>query len=467
MQVENNDDRITFSLIGAVLATALMSFCGVASETAMNVVFPSLMEEFSIGTGTVQWLTTGYLLMLALVIPLSSFLKRRFTTRTLFLAAIGLFITGTLCCCFAPHFSLLLCGRLLQGAGTGVALPLMYNIILAQAPRNRLGLMMGLAAMISSLAPALGPVMGGVMSNAFGWRSIFLLLMPILAVSALLGTACIRPFGGTERTRFDVAGYILLAIAFTAFIFATERVSEYGWTSPVVLVLVATAAGLLALFTYRSLGADDALVDLRVFRHATFRLALIYLLLLQFGVLATSFLLPNVAQLALGENALVAGFLMLPATLVGAVVSPISGRLLDRLGAAGPILTGGLCIVAAFVLFALFSRHLSVGTIIALTILCFLGLGLSLGNTLTLGLASLPGTESADGNAVINTLQQLAGAVGTSMSAVLVANAQAATDDLVQGTLDGAQHTFVLLAALALIALSSISLALKRPQKKG
>lgn len=138
-------DRISPSLVAAIVATGLMSFSGVVSETAMNVTFPTLMRELGIGTSTVQWLTTGYLLALALVVPLSSFLKRRHTLKALFLVANLLFLGATVLCALAPHFSVLLAGRLIQGAATGIALPLMFNIILGQAPASRLGLLMGVA----------------------------------------------------------------------------------------------------------------------------------------------------------------------------------------------------------------------------------------------------------------------------------------------------------------------------------
>jgi len=166
-------EKIRPQLVAAIVATGLMSFAGVVSETAMNVTFPTLMRAFAIDTAAVQWLTTGYLLALALVVPLSSFLKRRFPLKALFLCANLLFLAATLLCALAPHFALLLGGRLLQGAATGIALPLMFNIILTQAPPSKLGLLMGIGSLITAMAPAVGPVLGGVIVDAYGWRVIF------------------------------------------------------------------------------------------------------------------------------------------------------------------------------------------------------------------------------------------------------------------------------------------------------
>lgn len=140
-------------LLLSIIAAGIMSFSGVVVETAMNVTFPTLMHEFNIGTSLVQWITTGYLLVLALIIPTSAYLKRRFSTRSLFTAAISSFLAGTLLAAWSPYFNVLLIGRLLQGIGTGIALPMMFNIILEQVPGERLGFMIGIASLITAMAP--------------------------------------------------------------------------------------------------------------------------------------------------------------------------------------------------------------------------------------------------------------------------------------------------------------------------
>lgn len=173
----NEDKKIDLKLILSIVATGIMSFSGVVVETAMNVTFPSLMEEFQIGTSSVQWITTGYLLVLAVIIPTSSYLKKRFRMKSLFMTAIILFIIGTVLAAVTPVFSLLLLGRLIQGVGTGIALPLMFNITMEQVPEEKLGVMMGTASLITAMAPAVGPSLGGFIVNHFGWRMVFIALL--------------------------------------------------------------------------------------------------------------------------------------------------------------------------------------------------------------------------------------------------------------------------------------------------
>ena len=170
--------RLDARLIIAVVATGLMSFTGICVETAMNVVFPTLMREFNIPTSTVQWVTTIYLLVLAIIIPASSWLKKRFMTRTLFGASLALFIAGTLLGLWSPNFAVLMLGRVLQGAGTGITLPMMFNIIVEQVPTKNIGMIMGFATLTIALGPAVGPALGGFIINCAGWRMIFGSLLP-------------------------------------------------------------------------------------------------------------------------------------------------------------------------------------------------------------------------------------------------------------------------------------------------
>lgn len=396
-----------------------MSFSGVVVETAMNVTFPALMEEFSVTTATVQWITTGYLLMLALVIPASSYLKRRFAMKALFLTAALLFLLGTVLAAAAPSFSWLLGGRLIQGVGTGLALPLMFNIVLEQAPLDKMGLMIGVASLITAVAPAVGPFAGGAIVEAFGWRMIFVVLLPLLFLSLVFGVTSIRQVSELVRMSFPWLEYLLLVCAFACFIFALTGASSAGWFSAHTLGLLAAAAVCAAAFYFHCKGTQAPLIRVQVFRCAPFTLSMLAIVCVQMICLGIGFLIPNYAQLVLHQNAFAAGCLLLPGCIVGAAVSPFSGRLLDRFGAKRPILIGNLAILFAAVCFGAFTLQLN-----------------------------------ADGNAVINTTQQLGGAVGTSIVSSIVAAAQAQLPgDVVTGTMLGSHAAFMMLAALAVMML--------------
>ena len=460
------DARLLFSIIAA----GIMSFAGVVVETAMNVTFPTLMHEFHISTSLVQWITTGYLLVLALIIPTSAFLKRRFATRSLFITAISSFLAGTLLAAWSPAFSVLLIGRLLQGIGTGIALPMMFNIILEQVPGERLGFMIGIASLITAMAPAVGPSLGGLIVSYFGWRMIFISLLPFLLISAALGIKNIRQAGTLEQSCFNIKLYLLLVICFSSLIFAATLASGYGWFSKEVLCLFVICVIALTLFYRQSLKSTAPILRVEIFHYLPYTLSTISLLLVGFICLGLGFLIPNYAQLVSGTDAFTAGCLLLPGCTIGAALAPISGRLLDKFGAKRPILLGNISILIAVVCYSLYPGELSSLLFIVFYLFFAFGQGFSMGTIMTNGLSQLPEALNADGNAAMNTLLQLAGAVGTAVISTIVAAAQAAEpNNLAHATMMGSRQGFYVLTICAIIiiccSLKVFALIKKRKNK--
>lgn len=441
-------------LVGKIFATGVMSFCGVVSETAMNVTFPTLMQEFGIGTSTVQWITTGYLLVLALVITLSSYLKRNCSQRTLFLIAIGSFIAATVACFVAPNFLILMLGRMVQGVGTGIALPLMFNIILGEAPREKIGTFMGVGMLITAVAPAVGPVLGGFIVDMFGWRYIFLSLMPLLLLSLFIGCRLIKRSVPTEHSRFHFFDYLLIVVGYTTFILALVQASSAGWVSTIVLSLLAVAVVAMGWFVRQARREEHPLLRVEVLGHSRYMLALLAILVAQFTVLALGYAIPNYSQIANHTKAFTAGLLLVPGCVVGAIVSPLSGRLLDKVGARLPIVAGYGFMLLSVVLFAWQGDRLTTEMFFGIYVIFTIGQGLGCGNALTFGLSQLPKELSADGNALVNSFQQLAGAMGTAVVSTIVASQQHAMDvsHFPEATAIGSQHAFILLACMMLVA---------------
>lgn len=237
--------KISKKVLAAVVATGLLSFCGVIIETAMNVTFPTLMKEFSISTSTVQWMTSSYLLVVAIIVPTSAVLKKSFKTKTLFTTANLFFVARVVIDALAPSFPLLLLGRAIQGVGTGIALPLMFNIILEQVPKSRLGLMMGVGNLITGIAPAIGPTFGGIIATKLSWRWVFYLILPLLIISFLLGRWGILQKARVQKQKLDFLSMLLIAITFTGL------VTGFAFLLPNYVQLVngntAMTAGLLVL----------------------------------------------------------------------------------------------------------------------------------------------------------------------------------------------------------------------------
>lgn len=196
-------------IIWAIVGTGILAFTGILTETSMNVTFPDLMKQFGISLSVVQWLTTAYLLMVSLVMTTSAFLKAKFNPRMIFMIAIIAFLIGDIVAILSHSFALLLVGRIIQGIGTGVITPLVFNIILENVPMSQIGKYMGFGTMILSLAPAFGPIFGGVVAYYLGWREIFLLVLPVAFLSLVITYKTIP----TDHTRNDAFKFDYLSFA--------------------------------------------------------------------------------------------------------------------------------------------------------------------------------------------------------------------------------------------------------------
>lgn len=446
-------NKISPKVYGAIIATGLMSFAGVIVETSMNITFPTLMREYDLSTNTVQWMTSIYLLVVSIIVPLSAILKSSFRIRHLFMVANLLFLTGLVIDACAPSFPLLLLSRAIQGGGTGITLPLMFNIILEQVPQEKIG-MMGLGNMITGIAPALGPTFGGFLVSLVGWRWIFYTLIPVLVFSLFLGLWGIQQKAPVVKRRVDLVSLLAITCLFTGFIFGFSNLSDYplfSWRVGGAILLGIVA---IIVLVWRSAHLTTPILNFHLFANRIFGPHLTALFLIQMISLGCAFLIPNYIQLVNHQSAFVAGVVVLPAGIAGAIMGPLGGRLLDRYGARRPIITGALVLLASIIGLNLLTGRMT-STLIAGVYLFYMGgMGTAMPSTMTDALANLPTAEHAQGNALINTAQQFAGAMGTSLVSAIVALSQTAAHSKgALPTTTGTQHAFILLTVFALTVL--------------
>ncbi len=399
-----------FHLLGAVIATGILSFSGVLIETAMNVTFPTLIHEFGLSTSKIQWVTTIYLLVIAITIPLSSYFNERFSAIKLFLIANLFFLVGVLTNCFSANFVMLLFGRLLQGIGTGIGLPLMFHLILTKAPLHKRGMMMGIGTLTTSISPAIGPTYGGIIAHALDWRYIYIFLLPLVIISLFLGLAALpREIAKTPK-KLAFRPVIALSIMFFAFISALS--AEHLLTFALLFVI-----GMIGAVMFVRFNRKETLIDLGIMKNRRFVALIFSLLVYQALLLGLSFILPSFLQVSAGFSSSVAGIFMFPGALIGAVLAPISGKILDQIGARKPITTGLVLAALGLVLLFVFLPTKSLALLLIAHIVLMLGLGISYSNLMTCSLGTLSTEELSDGNALVNTLQQFIGAVATAVVA--------------------------------------------------
>lgn len=438
-----SDERIPGKLIGAIVAVGSLAFIGILTETVMTVLFPQLMREFNVDTATVQWITTIYLLVVAATMPLSSYLNRRFKHRTLFLAAVALAVLGSLIMIVGHAFPVILIARVIQGMGSGVATPLMINIILEQSPKSKVGRLMGVGSLVITVAPAIGPTVGGAVSSILPWRAIFVIVIPIiLLVSLPVGLKCVEQHRPTEEARLNSLQFVSIVLALCGLVMflnqagvavsaavsgGSATVSGGSATVSAVFAVVSLIVGLGALlfFGWSSKRSFSPLIRLGWLRDPMVLLHLIAYMLLPIVGIGFGYVITNVAQLSLGTSAFLSGALVLPGALIGAFFAPVGGMLYDRFGPVRPILGAFFAAICGPILLLVFSMRLTPVTLAGFYFIFGFGYSLGFSNIMTNALRNIAPQFMPDGNAVFNTCLQFGGAAGTALFSTILSVAQA------------------------------------------
>ncbi|ATG55773.1 MFS transporter [Brachybacterium ginsengisoli] len=405
-----------------ITVLVVSAFVMILNETLLSVALPSLMADLSITAVTAQWLSTGFMLTMAVVIPTTGFLMKRLSVRQVFTTAMGLFLVGTAVAMVSPTFPLLLGARVVQAAGTAMVLPLLMTTILALVPIRSRGLVMGLVGVVISAAPAIGPSASGFILQHWTWHALFLMMLPIIVVALVVGLLFMRNYTEPQKVRLDGLSVVLSAIGFGGLIYALASISQIVAGPNRAIPLVVAAVGLLSLaaFTMRQLRMlardEEPLLDLRPLRVRTFTVSVLVILMGFATMLGTVVALPLYMTDSLGLDTLTIGLTMLPGAAASGLLGPAIGALYDRVGAR-PIVVPGIAIMAAVNWLSVFllDEHATVGLIVALNIPLGIGMAMVMTPLLTLSLGSLPRSLYGHGSAILNTLQQLAGALGTAV----------------------------------------------------
>jgi DHA2 family lincomycin resistance protein-like MFS transporter len=445
--------------VNANLAIGLLvgsAFVMILNETIMSVALPALIVDLRITVGTAQWLTSGFLLTMAVVIPITGFLLQRFRPRQIYIASMTSFSLGTLIAALAPGFGMLMTGRVVQAFGTAVMIPLLMTTVLRLVPQERRGAMMGTITVVIAVAPAIGPTLSGVILTALGWRWMFWIVLPIALVALAAGVRWLRVPAETRRIPLDVLSVTLSALAFGGLVFGLSSVGEAARGEALVNPWIPTAVGLVAMvvFVLRQLrlqGEGRALLDLRPLGFRPFAVAIVLVVLSMMSLFGVLILLPLYLQDVLRLSPFVTGLAVLPGGLVMGLLGPVVGRLYDRIGARPLVVPGAVVLAIALWAFTTLGASSPLWMIIGMHVVLVVGLSLMLTPLITDALGQLPGDLDSHGSAILATLQQVAGAAGT---ALFITVMSLASTDAATGTdVAGARAAFLCAAVIATVAL--------------
>lgn len=452
------------NLLIAVLVVS--AFVMILNETILSVALRALTVDLGVSTTTAQWLTSGFLLTMAVVIPTTGFLLERFTPRQVFLVSLTLFSLGTLISALAPGFGVLLVGRVVQACGTAVMVPLLMTSIMRLVPEERRGATMGTIAIVIAVAPALGPTIGGAVLSALGWRWMFWIVLPLSVLALGIGAMWLRLDSRTRPVPLDLLSVLLSALGFGGVLYGLSGVGESGGRQPLppwLAIVVGIVA--LAVFTYRQTRLqrhDRALLDLRPFTHRTFVVALVLAALVFMCLLGVaSILLPLYLQAVLGTSTFVSGLAVLPGGLLLGLLGRPVGALFDRFGARPLVLPGALVTAVSLWLFTTLGPGSSLATVIVIHVVLMAGLALMMTPLMTEALGVLPDHLYSHGSAILATLQQVAGALGTAVFVTVAALASA--EGSVGPDADGLHAAFVVAGCIGVLAFITSLFVRRRP----
>ncbi|MEC0240694.1 DHA2 family efflux MFS transporter permease subunit [Paenibacillus dokdonensis] len=400
-------------IIAALLIGAFVAFL---NQTLMNVALPNIMADLGIAeAATGQWLTTGYMLVNGILIPITAFLIARFTTRQLFISAMSLFSIGTLVCALAPSFAVLMIGRLIQAGGAGILMPLMTVVFLTIFPIEKRGSAMGMMGIAMILAPAIGPTLSGYVVEHYTWRVLFYIILPFAVVATLIGIYFLKNVTKVTKPKFDSISVILSTIGFGGLLYGFSDAGTDGWGSPQVIWTLVIGAIALIAFVWKQLLSKSPMLEFRIFKYNMFTLTTIINVVVTMAMFAGMILMPIFLQKIRGFTPMESGLVMLPGAILMGIMSPITGAIFDKIGARWLSVIGLVITVAMTYEFSQLTVNTTYSHMMFIYTVRMFGMSLMMMPIQTAGLNQLPRSMNAHGTAMSNTLRTISGSIGTAI----------------------------------------------------
>lgn len=394
------------------------AFIAFLNNTLLNVALPTIMNDLNVTYATVQWLATGYMLVSGVLIPASAYFITRYNTRPLFIVATFIFAIGTAFASFAPNFPILLIGRMLQAVGASFMSPLLMNVMLISFPIKSRGTAMGIFGLVMIAAPAIGPTLSGFIVEHYNWRVLFIMILPFAIISILLSIWKLENVLPTKRITLDYFSLVFSTIGFGGILYGFSAVGNIGWSNPVVFITLIIGVLGVTAFVIRQLKLETPVLSMEIFKSPLFALTAIINAVIAMALTGGMILTPAYVQEVRRIDPMDSGLMLLPGALVMAFMSPITGKLFDKFGPRALASIGLMITAVTTYLLSLLDMDSTVTYIVIIYSLRMFGLSLAMMPIMTNGLNSLPGRLNPHGTAANNTIQQVAGSIGT---AILIA----------------------------------------------
>ncbi|MGX4668130.1 MDR family MFS transporter [Cerasibacillus sp. JNUCC 74] len=404
-----------FKVMPIMLSLIIGAFFAILNETLLNIALTTLMKEFHISLTTVQWMATGFLLVMGIVIPASAVLLQWFTTRQLFLGTMIVFTMGTTIAAIAPTFPVLLVGRLIQAAGTGLLMPVIFNVFLLVFPPHRRGKVMGLVGLVIMFAPAIGPTLSGIIVEYLGWRFLFITVIPFAVFSIIFAYKYLVNVSEVTKPKVDILSLVFSTMGFGSLVYGFSSAGEKGFLSADVYSFIIVGVIGISIFSIRQFKLEEPVLDLRVFKYPMFTHGMLMFLIIIMTMFASEIILPIFMQGALAYSAAKAGMLLLPGSIINGLMSPLMGHLFDKFGPRVMMIPATLILSSTMYMMSRLNANTEAWMIIVGYIILMLTVSAIMMPAETNGLNQLPKRLYPHGTSVMSTLQPVAGSIGVSV----------------------------------------------------
>ncbi|PRR81518.1 MDR family MFS transporter [Clostridium vincentii] len=412
IKITTSKKTINTNVIVAVLVFS--AFLALFNETILNVALTPLMGEMNVTAGTIQWLITGYMIVVSVMVPVTAFLIKTFETKPLYLGAMTLILIGTICAALSGSFTMLLISRMLQASGTGMMIPIMMNTVLLVTPPEKHGTAMGICGSAICLGPALGPTVSGIVLQFFSWHALFIILIPLIVLAMILGYFNLVNVSIITKPKIDVTSIILSSLGIGGIIYGISSFSGDGNVKIIAIIFIVGIVSLV-LFCMRQLSLKEPMLEMRIFKYYKFSIGVVLVMIAMMTIFTMGIMLPMFLQGALKTTTFVAAMVLLPGALANGIATPIGGKLYDKIGIKVLVPVGFTIIfVALFILSRSNSETPLINIIVTYIVVC-MGIGLIMSPCQTNSLKQLPKEDYPHGVAIMNTLQQISAAVGSSL----------------------------------------------------
>ncbi|MEH7239305.1 DHA2 family efflux MFS transporter permease subunit [Bacillus sp. JJ1562] len=453
-------------IVGVLLAA---SFVTLLNQTLLIVAIPPIMGEFGIEPNQAQWVTTAFMLMNGIMIPVTAFLIEKFSSKALLIFAISIFILGTFLGAVAPSFSILLLARIIQAVGAGILMPLMQTVLLTIYPPEKRGAAMGMSGLVIGFAPAIGPTLSGWIIDNFTWRYLFYTVLPISILVLVLAVFLMKNVTEQKKVNVDILSIILSTLGWGGLLYGFSMVGSFGWADPTVIVAILIGAVTLVLFIWRQNRLVTPMLNFGVFQSKEFTVTTI-LSVLMFGVMiGVETLLPLYVQNVRGGTALESGMMLLPGAIITGAMSPVAGKIFDKLGARGMSIVGFALMLVATILYVNIDIASSIPFIAVIFSIKMLGVSLLMTPLMTSGINALPYQLIAHGTAMNNTIRMVGGSIGTAIIISVMGTFSKASNAINPSIamLEGMRAAFIIAGIMVLVGLLlSFSLTKKSQQEQ-